>query len=236
MRGKKRGKLIVIEGGDGSGKATQASMLADYFKKKCIPYSSLDFPQYDTFYGEIVAKFLRGEFGKLNTISPYLVALTFALDRLSVREKLSDTLKKGINVIANRYVTSNIAHQGAKIDDINERKKFIKWIERLEYDEHKLPKEDIVLYLKVPSKFSALLSSKKNKRKYLNGKNDIQETDHNHRCSAEIMYDILSQQYKHWVTVDCVKNGKMKPKEIILNEIVKIIEEKVFIKNKKLLH
>ncbi|PIZ63431.1 thymidylate kinase [Candidatus Roizmanbacteria bacterium CG_4_10_14_0_2_um_filter_39_13] len=227
---KHQGKLIVIEGGDGSGKTTQANLLLNYLEQQNIPHSSLDFPQYDSFYGEIVAKFLRGEFGELNSVSPYLVALTFALDRYSVKDEIIERLNRGEIIIANRYVTSNIAHQGSKFEDKSKRDAFISWLDELEYTVHGLPREDIVLHLHVPTEITAKLTEMKDERSYLQGKKDIQEQDKRHQNSTEMMYNILSQQYKHWISIPCFKNGTMNSKEEIHKNIVRTLIKKGIVK------
>ena len=224
------GKLIVIEGSDGSGKSTQAALLLTYLEQQNIPHSSLDFPQYDSFYGKIVAKFLRGEFGELGNVSPYLAALTFALDRYAVKDEIMKRLDRGEIIIANRYVTSNIAHQGAKFEDQAKRDAFISWLEELEYEVHGLPREDMVIHLQVPSEVTVKLTQMKDERVYLQGKSDIQEQDRSHQNATEMMYNILSQQYKHWISLPCFQNGTMKSKEDIHQSIVRALIKKGIVK------
>lgn len=227
-RSKKRaGKLIVIDGGDGSGKTTQAQLLVDYLKSKKIPVKYMDFPQYyHSFHGKVVAKFLRGEFGNIDEVSPYLISLAYALDRASVRREMYDFLEKGGYIIANRYTTSNLAHQGAKFKDEKERKEFLKWLYELEYKVHKLPKENLVIYLYVPWETGLELTKKKSVRQYLKGQaQDIAEKDINHRIASEKMYLELSGKYKHWHRIDCVRDGKMLPKEEISRQVIGIVEK-----------
>lgn len=221
------GKLIVFEGGDGAGKGTQSQLLLDYLEKKNIPHSSLDFPQYDTFYGKIVAQFLRGEFGKLDEVSPYLAALTFALDRAAVKDHIMGMLQEGKIVIANRYVTSNIAHQSSKFSSESEQNTFISWVEDLEYGQHGLPKEDIVIYLRVPSIVSTKLISKKDTRNYLNGKShDIQEENHEYVSKTESFYDVLAQRNSNWITINCMKNGTILSRESIHEQVIQELQNK----------
>ncbi len=227
----RQGKLIVIDGGNGSGKTTQAKMLIDYFKKVKIPCHYYDFPQYYTsFHGETVAKFLRGDFGEIDKVSPYLSSLAFALDRVSVKKEMDDFLLKGGYIVSNRYVTSSMAHQGAKFTNETEKKEFLKWIYDLEYKVHKMPKEDLVIYLYVPWKIGIELSDKKiNDQKYLQGKKDIEEKNLKNRIESEKMYLEFSNKYRHWVKIDCLENNRLLSPQIINQKIIKILKEKKII-------
>ncbi|MCL5675618.1 MAG: nucleoside 2-deoxyribosyltransferase [Patescibacteria group bacterium] len=221
---KKKGRLIVIEGADGSGKATQTKMLADYLKARHAKFREIEFPRYYTsFHGEIVARFHRGEFGTIDSVSPYLISLAYALDRLSARDQINDWLKKGHLVIANRYVPSSLAHQAAKLPE-KEREKFVEWLDELEYRVHKMPREDLVIYLHVPWQIGQKLSQQ-TKKTYLNGKKDIAEINQKHMRESEKMYNWLLAHRKNWIKIDCLKNGKMRSKEEIQREIRKIIEK-----------
>jgi len=220
----KKGKLIVIDGGDGSGKTTQAEMLVAYLKAKKIPVQYMDFPQYyHSFHGKTVAKFLRGEFGKIDEVSPYLSSLAYALDRASVKREMDEFLAKGGIIVANRYATSNMAHQSAKFANASDRKEYLKWIYELEYKVHRIPKEDIVIYLHVPWEIGLTLSSKKGTREYLKGKDDIAEKDLNHRMETEKLYLLLAKKNKHWKVIDCMKNSQLLSKEEIHKIVISLL-------------
>jgi dTMP kinase len=223
-----KGKLVVIDGGDGSGKGTQAKLLIEYLQQQSIQTKLVDFPQYyDSFYGKTVAKFLRGEFGDINQVSPYLASLTYALDRASVKDEMNDFMNSGGFIIANRYATSNMAHQGAKFTNEKEREEFLAWEYELEYEVNKIPKENLVIYLYVPWQISQELVKKKDDRPYLQGaKEDIHEKDQNHKIDTENMYKELAKRYPHWVMIDCTNNGAMRTIEEIHGEIVKVLKEK----------
>lgn len=219
----KKGKLIVIEGGDGSGKTTQTKLLVDYLKHKGQKVKLIEFPRYYTsFHGDIVARFQRGEFGTIDNVSPYLISLAYALDRLSMRDEINDFLKKGYYLIANRYVTSSIAHQAAKVTD-SEKEKFINWLDELEYRVHKMPREDLVIYLHVPWKIGQELSCGKTDKAYLNGARDISEEDKKHMEESEKMYLYLLNHKKNWMKIECFEKGKMREKEEIQREIQNLL-------------
>jgi len=227
----RHGKLIVIDGTDGSGKATQCQLLLEYLKKAGIRTKYIDFPRYySSFHGGMVGRFLQGEFGGMAEVNPYLASLTYALDRLTAKEDLEAWLKNGNLVVANRYTSSNLAHQTARVES-GKREEFLNWLLEMEYKVHKLPKEDLVLFLHVPAKIGAKLVEKKAKRKYTGGKNqDIAEADLHHLAEAEKMYLELTKRFPHWVKVECLdERGEILPPEQIHQKIVTILKEKAFI-------
>lgn len=221
----KKGRMIVIEGGDGSGKGTQTDLLIAYLKNNNIPYAHLEFPNYDSFFGKLTAQFLRGELGKLDEVSPYFASLPFALDRNSAKETIQHYLNEGKIVVSNRYVSSNMAHQGSKFTNDEERQRFIAWLEELEYNVHGIPKPDLHILLYMPWQQAKELTQKKDERSYLQGNTiDIQEADDNHRIKTEEMYLLLAKQDPSWRTIDCVENGTIKTKDMIHESIIRILQ------------
>lgn len=215
----KKGKIIVIDGTDGSGKATQAKLLYQKLKKSKIPTEVLDFPQYQTFFGKLVSKYLKNQFGK---ISPYLASVLYAVNRLEFRDKINLWLKQGKIIILNRYVSSNQIHQAAHIDNRKERKNFVKWIGQMEYEVMGMPKPDLVLFLNMPTEFSFKLILKKDAkaRAYIEGaKRDMLESDYTHQQQAlKQSFEMLNSHYK-WEKIDCVQNGKLLIKQTISDQI-----------------
>ncbi len=220
---KLRGKLIVIDGTDGSGKATQAKLLVNYLKKKDCRVKYIDFPRYySSFHGGMVGRYLKGEFGGLSEVNPYLASLTYALDRLTAKEELEDWLRAGNIVVANRYTSSNMAHQTGRIKK-SKRKEFLNWLLDMEYKVHKLPKEDIVIFLHLPARVGQKLVDKKEKRGYIS-KRDLHEASLGHLKKAENMYLELTEKFKHWVKIDCLDNkGNILPPNKIHRKIIAVL-------------
>lgn len=222
-----RGKLIIVDGADGSGKTVQAKLLIQTFHSLGIKTKYMDFPQYNTFYGKIVAQFLRGEFGSIDNVSPYLASLPFAMDRLGVKDEIETYLKNGVYVISNRYATSNMAHQGAKFKTEQEKIEYIQWAEELEYVTNGIPREDIVLYLHVPFQITQKLMENRQKKEYLEDKtSDIHEKDGEYLQKVEKMYLSLAQKNNHWVTIESTRDGEMLSVERIHEEVKKALINK----------
>ncbi|MDP3452257.1 MAG: thymidylate kinase, partial [Bacteroidales bacterium] len=143
--------LIVLEGLDGAGKSTQINLLQTYFEKRSTPVRFIHFPRFDSpVFGELIAKFLRGDLGKIEEVHPMLVALLFAGDRKEASSQINDWLKMGCTVILDRYVYSNIAFQCAKCSDESEASGLRDWILDTEYNEFGIPRPDMNLFLDVP--------------------------------------------------------------------------------------
>jgi dTMP kinase len=201
----KRGKLIVLEGIDGSGKRTQIEMLARAFDQRSIPYARVRFPNYDGFFGKLVGQFLNGEFGTLGDVDPHFSAMLYAGDRLESKHLMEAALSAGSNLLADRYVGSNLAHQGARVSP-EKRKEFLAWVRQLEYQIYGLPTEDLVIYLRVPIEEAHRLIGEKAKRGYTRLRHDLQESNRAHLEVAERLYDHLAQQ-PNWVRIDCMDRG-----------------------------
>jgi dTMP kinase len=219
-----RGKLIAIEGIDGSGKRTQVQLLEHALSAKGYAIYSTGFPQYDSWFGTMVGKFLNGELGPLENVDPHFTALLYAGDRFEAKPKIETALQDGKIVLADRYIGSNLAHQVARAPAA-QRSEFMKWIEHLEYTIYGLPREDLVLYLRVPPHEAQELVARKSTRSYTDAKKDLQESNLRHLEDAAEMYDMLSRRAP-WATIQCFDAGRnrMRLPEEIAAEILAAVE------------
>jgi dTMP kinase len=223
-----RGKLIVLEGIDGSGKRTQLEMLARAFATRGVVVAQVGFPNYEGFFGKLVGQFLNGEFGQLDAVDPHFSALLYAGDRLESKPAIEAALSAGKAVLADRYIGSNLAHQGSRVP-AEKRAEFLKWLKHLEYEIYSLPTEDLVLYLRVPVAKAHRLIGQKAARDYTRLRRDIQEADVEHLEAASRVYDELSQQVT-WAKIECLDASAeaLRSPESIHEEIVATMEARLF--------
>jgi dTMP kinase len=196
-----RGKFIVLEGIDGSGKRTQLEMLTRALASRGVPFTEVSFPRYDGFFGKLVARFLNGEFGPLESVDPHFSSLLYAEDRRDSRAELASNLAAGKMLLADRYVASNLAHQGARVPP-RKRAEFLAWLTQLEYEVYGLPREDLVVYLRVPPSAAHRLVGEKTARGYTKRRRDLLEADLAHLQAASEVYDELSRQ-ANWARIEC---------------------------------
>jgi dTMP kinase len=207
-----RGAFIAIEGIDGSGKHTQAEMLGQVFTARRIPWVPISFPRYETVFGKLIARFLNGEFGKLDEVDAHLSALLYAGNRFEAKAELDAALSAGKTILADRYVASNLAHQAARVLP-EEREAFIAWLRRLEYETYGLPVEDLVIYLRLGASEAQHLVGKKAPRDYTSLGHDLQESDLTHLEKAAKMFDQLATG-PNWATIECFDAGAGKVKSV----------------------
>jgi len=220
----KQGKLIVIDGTDGSGKTTQWKNLCRRFKKEKIPYIAVDFPIYQSFFGKFIKRFLKGEFGDPTKIDSYFASLPYALDRFFYKEKIIKALNLGKLVIANRYATANFILQGAKILDREQRAQFFFWLERLEYKIFKIPRPDLVMYLWMPAEISQRLILERERKTKGRKKMDLHEKRFYYQKRAERISLELVEKYKNWKMVRCYEDGKLLSKQEIAKRVWEIVK------------
>jgi dTMP kinase len=225
-----RGKLIVIEGIDGSGKRTQVDCLARALGERGVAFTQVSFPHYEGFFGKLVARFLNGEFGPLASVDAHFSALLYAGDRLESKPAIEASLGSGRTVLADRYIASNLAHQGARVPP-EQRAEFIAWLTQLEYGVYGLPAEDLVIYLRVPAAEAHRLAGERGKlgaRDYTKLRRDLQESDIAHLEAASSVYDGLARQ-PHWAKIECFDSasGTLRPPEVIHAEILAAVDGRI---------
>jgi dTMP kinase len=218
-----RGLLIAIEGIDGSGKHTQARLLEHSLQGLGQQVYSTGFPQYESWFGTMVGKFLNGDFGTLESVDPHFTALLYAGDRFEAKSQLESALNEGKIVLVDRYIGSNLAHQVAR-EKPEKRAEFLRWIEHLEYSIYGLPRESLILYLRVPPSQAQRLVAKKSERNYTAKKHDIQEKSLGHLEEAAGMYDMLSRS-RPWATVQCfdAQSNELRMPEDIARECLQAV-------------
>jgi len=223
-----KGIFIVIEGIDGSGKATQTELLKNRLEKSGRKILIGDFPRYYTSeWGKLVGRFLTGEFGKLDEVNPHLAVLPYMIDQyVWSRDFAIPWIKKGGIILSNRYFTSNV-HQIAKFNG-SVKEKYRDWLWRMGYEELGILRPDLVLFLDVPPKISLKLNKTKSDREYLKGrKQDIAERHHHHQFSAYKSY--INEVYLNdwWYKIRCLTKGKLDQAEIINNRIFRQVIKKL---------
>ena len=226
-----RGKLIALEGIDGSGKRTQLDLLAHELDARGLATLRISFPRYESSFGKLVARYLNGEFGSLEAVDPHLSALLYAGDRLEAKAELESALAAGKIVLADRYIGSNLAHQSERVPP-EQRDEFLAWLKRLEYGLYGLPVEDLVVYLRVPAAEAHRLVGMKSARAYTSLRHDILEADVSHLEQTSLIYDRLATE-PNWVRIDCTDtvSGVLYSPEEIHRAVLQAVESRVFFQN-----
>jgi dTMP kinase len=221
------GKLIVLEGIDGSGKRTQLDLLVCALIDRGVPIEKISFPRYDGFFGGLVARYLNGDFGTLEAVDSHLSALLYAGDRFEAKAGMEATLTSGKTLVADRYIASNLAHQTARAPREN-RQEFLAWLKKLEYVIYGLPVEDVVIYLRVPASAAQRQIAAKGSRDYTKLARDIHEANLSHLADASDVYDSLALA-PNWVTIECFDSNSntMRGPEDIHREVLAAIDQRI---------
>lgn len=210
------GILIVIDGTDGSGKATQVQFLVERLRAANYAVVAADFPQYGKKSAGLVEEYLNGRYGTANEVGPWRASIFYAADRYDASFQIRQWLAEGNIVVANRYVTANLAHQGGKITDPEKRKKFFAWLEKLEYRTFAIPRPDLTIILHVDAALAQTLVDGKGERSYIDGqKRDIHEADLNHLRAAEAIYLEIARTMSQCLLIECARDGQIMAREEI---------------------
>lgn len=223
-----KGKFIVLDGNDGSGKATQTRLLSEYLTGKGIENEKFDFPCYSqNFFGSFIGECLAGQHGDFVHMDPKIVSPLYALDRLESSPRIRKALEEGKAVLADRYVSSNQIHQGGKIEDESARIEFLTWLEKMEYDIVGIPKPDAIIYLDVPVEVSLkLLTEKRNVKNntLVAGQKDTVEEDRQYLDRSHETARWLAARESNWHFVSCVGEEGLRSREEIHEEVKRIFE------------
>ena len=224
--------LVVLEGLDGAGKSTQVKKLRNYLESLFGTIEYIHFPRYDApVYGDLISRFLRGDFGSNEAVHPQLVALLFAEDRHGAAPGMKEILAKGGTVLLDRYVYSNIAYQCAKLKDNTEAEELRNWIFNTEYGSFALPKPDLNIFLDVPITFveEKLQSNRKgNDREYLEGAQDIHEADIEFQKRVRSIYRRQCELDPDFIRIDCSDEyGMMMSPGEIFAKVKAVVDERL---------
>lgn len=221
--------LTVLEGLDGAGKSTQVKKLRAYLESLSGSLEYIHFPRYDApVYGDLISRFLRGDFGSNDTVHPQLVALLFAEDRHGAGPEMKKVLDRGGNILLDRYVYSNIAYQCAKLADEDEAEALRDWIFNTEYGSFELPKPDLNIFLDVPIAFvESKLKSQRggSDRDYLEGGQDIHEADIEFQKRVRSIYRKQCELDPKFIRIDCSDEyGEMLPPDEIFAKVKAVVD------------
>ena len=205
----KPGKFFVIDGTDGSGKATQTKLLVERLRAAGYNVRTISFPRYDTPTGTVVRAYLMGEFGPADKVDARQASEFYATDRAAAAPEIAAWLAAGDIVVADRYVAANMGHQGGKIADPAERMEFFRWEEGLEYGLNRLPRPDLNVILHVPAEISMALVEQRGNVK------DGHETDPGHLRRAEQTYIEIARTFPGFRLIECVRDGHIMRREDI---------------------
>ncbi|MBE6214853.1 MAG: thymidylate kinase [Bacteroidales bacterium] len=224
--------LVVLEGLDGAGKSTQTKKLRTYLEGLFGSLEYIHFPRYDApVYGDLISRFLRGDFGSNEQVHPQLVALLFAEDRHGAAPQMKEVLNAGGNILLDRYVYSNIAYQCAKLSDDAQAEQLREWIFNTEYGDFSLPKPDLNIFLDVPIGFvESKLKSQRGgaDRDYLEGGQDIHEADIEFQKRVRAIYRRQCELDPKFIRIDCSDDyGQMLPPGEIFAKVKDVVDNAI---------
>lgn len=232
----KDSKIIVIEGTDGSGKQTQTKLLMERLKKEGYEVYTTSFPNYDSDSSALVKMYLAGDITHdANGVSAKAASIFYAADRyITYKKEIEDEYRAGKVMVFDRYVGSNIIHQGSKIiselsQEEEKREKlqqFISWLDNLEHNDFGIPRADVTIYLRVPVDYTIKLREGRNNKITGGEKQDIHEADVNHLKNASMAGNMAADMLG-WNVIECVKDDSMRTIEDIAEEVYSIVKSKI---------
>ncbi len=226
MKKERKGRLIVIEGVDGSGKETQTKALYERLKADGEDIIKISYPRYDKESSALVKMYLRGDFGSdPEAISPYIASTFYAVDRYaSYKEDYEEFYKEGGMVLVDRYTTSNMVHQASKIMDAQERERFLEWLWNYEFQLYGLPVPDLVFFLDIPMEINQGLREGRLNKSTGEEEQDIHELDGEYLKKSYENALTLVDRYG-WQRISCLREGRLRTIEDIHGEIYKKVRK-----------
>lgn len=216
--------LIALEGIDGSGKGTQAQRLVGRLRETGVSTELVSFPRYAaTTFGAAIGEFLNGAFGSLDEVHPFLASLLYAGDRFESKAMLLNLAARNDVVVLDRYVASNLAHQGAKLEG-PARRALLDRIERVEHDLYGMPRAELTLLLDVPPETAQTLIARKDRREYTEKAADLQEADGRYLTQVHQVYrELCDADTARWRRIECAPQGRLRDVEEIAEEIGRVV-------------
>jgi dTMP kinase len=230
----KKGRLIVIDGIDGAGKATQTKLLVEALKGQGKKVETIDFPRYyNNFFGALIGECLRGDHGNFAELSPKIASILYACDRMESSVQIKAWLAEGKTVVIDRFVSSNQIHQGGKCKTDTERKEFLHWLDTMEHDILGVPRPDMIVYLNLPIAVSQTLLQKAKskeaaqatdfKKRYMKGKTDVVEENIEYMENSRQSALKIIKSKNNWKKIDCYVRGSLRSIEDIHSEVLRIV-------------
>jgi len=218
----KKGLLVVVDGADGSGKATQTKLLVDRLHADGHEVETLDFPQYtDNICGKLLRECLDGKRGDFMAVDARIASVLYASDRFESKNTIQNWLDQGKVVVLDRYVSANMMHQGAKIDDPEELEEFLSWIDVLEHEMFGIARPDLIIYLDVPleDRIKMVEEAVANKDHHKGESVDVAEADLEHQAAAQDRAKQIVQSRNNWQQIVCSVEGGMRTREDIHEDV-----------------
>ncbi|WP_182187166.1 dTMP kinase [Pectinatus frisingensis] len=221
-----KGKLITIEAGDGSGKATQTTLLYERLSNESKNVYKFAYPDYNSESSSLVKMYLRGDFGQsADDVNAYAASTFFAVDRYASYHMYWKKLyENGATILVDRYTTSNMVHQAVKISDPDKRQDFLDWLCDLEFIKMGLPEPDLVIFLDMPPQLSNQLLSQ---RTPAVNKRDIHERDSRYLYHCYNVYKQMAKKY-HWQTVTCTENNTLRTVDSIHQDVYQLTKKFIY--------
>lgn len=211
------GKLIVLEGSDGSGKATQTTRLLERLQNLRVNVMRVSFPNYESEASALIRMYLRGDFGSnAEDVNPYAASTFYAVDRFASFQNWKDFYEGNGIVLADRYVGSNMAHQSVKFKRKTDRERFLNWVDDFEFKKLQLPRPDLTFFLDMPPEIAAMLRKKR-------GREDIHESDAAYMIKSYNSYKDIAKKFG-WKVIDCAAGNFTKSAVDIHDEIFRVVE------------